>query len=351
MPVDIEKLVRVPAFRHLREEYLETIGPRWTVRTLKAGVDLWKEGETAQEMGFVLEGELQVLLGEQEVGRVREGEFLGETTAFARRSTRSATLRAASPVQVAVIPIIDVADLAIQDPVLYGILLDQALNAMSRRIRATDIRIAKLSSGTAEPPEAGHSRISAILKAIQVIRGARRAPHLEPLLRQLPHLKARPPAVYQALAAAFSPKAVAKEEILFREGEEGDSAWLVAEGEVAVVRHIRSRKADVLVQLRPGDLFGTVTLVSPGHRTATCVVTQPGWVYRMDVKAYEALVSPAREAWKECLLATMGIQLRNADHLLSKLQAGSHKAGPLPDLEYEQILRDAGAGGGGSSEG
>ncbi len=114
-------------------------------------------------------------------------------------------------------------------------------------------------------------------------------------------------------------------------------------GEVHALRHVRNRMADVLVSFQPGWLFGAVTLAVPGLRTATCMAATSGWVYRMDRQAYEGLDERTRLAWKECMVATLGIQLRNANALLAGFQSGDHIGGPLPPTQLQQLLQAAGA--------
>jgi hypothetical protein len=80
-----------------------------------------------------------------------------------------------------------------------------------------------------------------------------------------------------------------------------------------------------------------------GPRTATCHAAGAGWLYRMDRGAYQALQGRALLAWKECMLATLGLQLRNANALLSGFQAGSHLGGPLPEVQLQRLLAAAGA--------
>ncbi|MBL4889808.1 MAG: cyclic nucleotide-binding domain-containing protein [Candidatus Lindowbacteria bacterium] len=56
---------------------------------------------------------------------------------------------------------------------------------------------------------------------------------------------------------------------IFREGEtDGDKAYIIIEGEVSVVRQVRSKEKELAVT-STGDILGEVALFSVGPRTAT----------------------------------------------------------------------------------
>ncbi len=56
-----------------------------------------------------------------------------------------------------------------------------------------------------------------------------------------------------------------------REGEEGDSFFVIVEGQAKVIR--RDRR--VLNRLLPGDFFGEISLLDGGRRTASVVSETP----------------------------------------------------------------------------
>jgi CRP-like cAMP-binding protein len=339
----VEKLLTITAFRRLPFETLHQIAPLWHTREIAPGETLWVQGEPGGELALVGSGELSVIVNGQEIGMVREGEMIGEATAFSPKAVRSASLKAQVPTNVVTLGTDHLDSIRANQNELYAMLLDQALQSLVRRIRATDLRVAMLSKGVLDEKPVSESKgITRIWQGIKKRLPGRPAPVLLPLLWLQPNLTSREAGVYDGLQAAFVPEAISEGQVLFNEGEEGQSGYLLAEGVVDVVRNVRGRRADVLVRLKPGDQFGTITLVARGHRTATCVAGSQGWVYRMDSVAYHALDRYTREAWNESMIAVLGMQIRNANILLSRYLAGVHTEGPLAAEDLENLMRAAG---------
>ena len=344
MPVDVEKLRSLISPREIPGDPGHLVTRSWRSQQLRAGDVLWEQGQNAPALGLLYSGTLVVQVDGEEIGRILAGDVLGETSAFTAQASRSATLVATQSAEVLLLPAQELPQLAQVFPSFHERLLDGCLAALAKRIRATDLRIATLSQGVLPAPNAkAPSRIARLWRALKHAAGDASRPPVLPLLRQLPGLANQPGTVIEELVNAFEPHAFEKGELLVREGEAGDAAFLLAVGEVQALRHVRRRMADVLAVFQPGDLFGTVTLPVAGPRTATCLATAAGWVYRMDRQAFVSLDDRSRLAWKACMVSTLGIQLRNANALLSGFQAGHHMGGPLSDSQFQQLLQAAGA--------
>jgi CRP-like cAMP-binding protein len=344
MPIEFHQLSRLISSRELTGQDTALIARAFTERTLRRGEVLWQQGMAAPDLGVLHKGKLVVQVDGEEIGSILPGDVLGETSALWANATRSASLVATEPSTVLLLPTLQMHRLAQAFPVFHERLLDRCLEAQSKRIRATDVRIAKLSQGVLPAPDtSAPGGLARIWKLLKSVVGDASRPALLPMLRDQPGLGSQSEPVLEAIAEAFEPYAFDQGELLAREGEPGDAVFLLAVGEVQALRHVRNRMAEVLVSFQPGWLFGAVTLAVPGPRTATCMAATPGWVYRMDRQAYEQLGERARLAWKECLVATLGVQLRNANALLAGFQSGGHPGGPLPEPELQQLLQAAGA--------
>ena len=344
MPTDFHKLSRLVTTRDLPPDQARFIARAFDERSLRQGEQLWEQGTAAPCLGLLVEGKLSVQVDGEEIGTILSGDVVGESAALWAQARRSATLVAAAPSTVVLLPTLEFTRLAQAFPVFHERLLDRCLEAQSRRIRATDLRIAKLSQGVLPaPPATSDTGLARLWKAVRQALGDSSRPALEPMLRDLPVLRNHNEPVLEAIAAAFEPYAFDRDEAIVREGEPGDAAFLLAVGEVQALRHVRNRMAEVLVSFQPGWLFGAVTLAVPGPRTATCLAVSSGWVYRMERDAYLALPDRARLAWKEYLVATLGLQLRNANALLSGFQSGRHGGGPLPEPQLRKLMEAAGA--------
>ena len=123
-------------------------------------------------------------------------------------------------------------------------------------------------------------------------------PSLMPLLRDLPHLQTAPAEVLEALTGLFHAQPVEEGEILCLEGEPGETAYLVADGHIDVLRHVRGERAERLATLGPGDLFGVNSVVERSTRTASCVAAEAGWVYRIGSEDFRQPGGEVRRVWQ-----------------------------------------------------
>jgi CRP-like cAMP-binding protein len=285
---------------------------------------LWHSGGAVDELGVAIIGELVAEVDGVEVGRVMPGELCGEASAFFAGNVRSATLRARTQAQVLALSTSALRTLRWQRSPVYEALLEQAMVTLVRRVRSTDVRIAQVARGTASAPT--RQEPSALVRFWKSLRpggpsGA--CPSLEPLIRRQPGLKDLDAAVIQAIAQGFVAEAVEEGQILFLEGEAGAASYVIADGQVDVLRHVRGEKAELLVSLKPGDQFGVNTLVERGARTASCVAATAGWLWRMDAEAFGRLRGDARMYWRESVLAVLASQIRNANASLQRASAAN----------------------------
>ncbi len=344
MAVDVEKIRKLVPSAEIPTDEARIIAKAWRSQVLRPGRTVWEQGELAPDFGMLARGELAVYVDGEEIGIILRGDVLGETAAFATTATRSATLQAVVPSEVLLLSGDEMPRLANAFPAFHEALLDQCLFGLSKRIRATDLRIATLSRGVqpaprAEPP----TKFTRVMRSLKDKVTGTEPPALAPMLGALPALGRQPQAVLEAVAGAFVLHPFERDEALTREGERATGVFLLAEGEVQILRNVRGQMAELLAIFQPGDVFGAVTLVRPGNRTATCQALGKGWAYRLDEQAYRDLSGQAALAWKSCMMATMGIQLRNANALLAGLQSGDHAGGPLSEAQYQRLLEAAGA--------
>lgn len=73
----------------------------------------------------------------------------------------------------------------------------------------------------------------------------------------------------QTLAARLAPRALARGERLFNEGDPGDALYLVLSGKVKITRTAADGRENLIVLMGPGDMLGELSLFDPGPRTAT----------------------------------------------------------------------------------
>ena len=67
-----------------------------------------------------------------------------------------------------------------------------------------------------------------------------------------------------ALLAQMSPVRMERGDILFREGERGDSLYVIGEGKIKLGRSSSDGRENLVAILGPGEMFGELSLFDPG---------------------------------------------------------------------------------------
>jgi CRP-like cAMP-binding protein len=102
---------------------------------------------------------------------------------------------------------------------------------------------------------------------------------------------------------------------LFSEGEESDGAWFLLEGEVSV-----GRNGKTLANLSPGTMFGLVSAIDQGRRSASCVTTGPARLLKLADRDFDALfASGHRFAFQivDLIARQLVLHLRQANSMLA----------------------------------
>ena len=109
--------------------------------------------------------------------------------------------------------------------------------------------------------------------------------------------------------------------LLFREGDPGDSCFILVRGQVDVTLKVRQQR-HLLAQLSPGRMFGQVSLVAGEPRSATCTIRRDALLAQLNREACERLLSTrAPVALKFLAALNRGLTeaLRIADRRLMQL--------------------------------
>jgi CRP-like cAMP-binding protein len=117
------------------------------------------------------------------------------------------------------------------------------------------------------------------------------APGLQPrplpspeLLNAFPPFRPLPQVVKLAMAQKLKLVETAGVEPVFGEGQAGDAAYFVVNGEVTV-----GRSGKTLATLGPGAMFGMVAVIDHGKRSASVITAGPVRLFRLDGPDFEAL--------------------------------------------------------------
>lgn len=129
----LDRLSQVSIFRALSRKELETLARAADTVPVSAGTTLVKEGEVGREFFVVLEGEVSVDVGGQEVAVLKAGEWFGEL-AIIDPAPRDATVTTLTPCELLVIDGRRFLPLLEQVPVLAR----KMMVGLARRLREAD---------------------------------------------------------------------------------------------------------------------------------------------------------------------------------------------------------------------
>ncbi|MCP4809923.1 MAG: cyclic nucleotide-binding domain-containing protein [Proteobacteria bacterium] len=334
-------LVRVPWLAKLGRGTLGDIASDWSSVRLPVGDPLWRQGARASDIAVLVDGQLSVHVDGIQVGEVHAGELVGEAAAFFRQIERSATVKASAFSQAVLLPAGQLAALRAEDSPVYEAILDESNRTMARRIRATSRWISAASSGGLARPGGSPGMLARMWKKVVPGKPRGSAPDLVGLLRLQPGLGQLDDAELRQIARPWKSVAVQEGDVLVLEGDAGDAAWLVADGEVDVLRNVRGDSASRLATLVAGDAFGINALINPGPRTASCVAVSPTWAYKLERSDFEALQGTAGMRWKETILACLATQIRSSNLALTEARKASPSGGrrsQTPEA-FQQILK------------
>ena len=121
-----------------------------------------------------------------------------------------------------------------------------------------------------------------------------------------------------ALAANMTPLMVKRGHILFNEGDHGDRLYVIASGKIKIGRTAVDGRENLLALLGPGEIFGELSLFSPGPRTATASCASDCVVYELSHKALVAWIGDHPTVATH-LLTALADRLRRTNEALADL--------------------------------
>ncbi len=89
------------------------------------------------------------------------------------------------------------------------------------------------------------------------------------------------------MSSVLDRKVVPPGTTLFREGEEGNSAFLIQEGEVQIYKATPDGGVKVLGTLGPGSIFGEMALIDGRPRMAGARTSQPSIIVQVGRRTFE----------------------------------------------------------------
>jgi CRP-like cAMP-binding protein len=117
------------------------------------------------------------------------------------------------------------------------------------------------------------------------------------------------PAGLRILAGAMMRRRFRRNEVIFHQGDPGDSLHVVATGAVKIVLPSPEGEEAIIATLRPGDFFGELALLDGASRSATATAVEPVETLSLARAPFERLLDEDR-GLRMALLSGLAAELR-----------------------------------------
>ena len=242
--------------------------------TLDNGELLFRQGEVGHSM-WVLGPAVQVALSatraalEVPLATLSTGETVGEMSLIddAPRSATATVMTAGTAYRIEAVDFDALRDEL--KPVAFRILRKMAQD-MCGRLRMVSVQIVPEGAPSAEDA-ANSSSVGERLKPSNT-------------LEEFVTFRNTPATARLALGQRLTEVHLHAGETVFREGSASEAAYFLIEGQVET-----RRQGTAYISLGPGSMFGLVSVIDGGSRSATCVAKTDARVWRMGTPDFERL--------------------------------------------------------------
>jgi len=139
-------------------------------------------------------------------------------------------------------------------------------------------------------------------------------PIKEQLIRSVPLFASLPQHELEKLAKTLTEIEIDPHSILFREGEQGRSLYIILDGQFEIIKALGTPDEKLLNVYTTGDFIGEMSLLSKdGLRTASVCSRGSGRLLKMTLVEFEQLLQRHSEIGLE-ILRVLSIRLRRADN-------------------------------------
>ncbi|MBE9520510.1 MAG: cation:proton antiporter [Proteobacteria bacterium] len=141
------------------------------------------------------------------------------------------------------------------------------------------------------PAGVAQAILKGLVSRIHVLRGRDLAQlQIKPaeLLRKVPFFQKIEPHDFDRVTEKLHPLTLPENEVVIKEGERGESLFLISRGVIRVSHHVAGIEKD-LATLIAGDFFGEMALLYHERRTATCRTVTPCVLYELQSEDFEEI--------------------------------------------------------------
>jgi CRP-like cAMP-binding protein len=267
----IDRLQKFELLSHLSPEQLQELASCTTCLTYESGDMPLKEGSKGREVFFIESGKIQIQrntpYGHYVLADLNPGDIFGETS-FIDESGRSGDAQIMQDASLLCINAEKISCLFAQSPKLQIAIYWTFWRSLSVKLRQTNETLAHFFSKSGSPP------VRDIEKRIetgefQVGMSAKKDLFREQKLSTME---------INFLSSLSKVKRLEGDEIVFHEGEPGDSLYVVLEGKVLISKIISGAGEEALAILDRGDYFGEMALIDDQPRSADAKAHDQGAV-------------------------------------------------------------------------
>ena len=124
------------------------------------------------------------------------------------------------------------------------------------------------------------------------------------VLRRMKSLSALTDAQIERFAQAMEQVRVAQWTQIVKQGDDGDTMFLILEGELRV-RLVAGGKETILATLGPGEFFGDISLFDRGPRSADVIANVDSTILKISAAGFEKLAKEAPDVAAPFLVSTI----------------------------------------------
>lgn len=375
-----QTLHKVGLTQGLRDADVKRLLACFVLREVPAGTLICREGRPGDAMTIIQSGLVAVTKrgpggDQEELARLGVGSIIGEV-AMLDGQLCSANVSALSATRLYCFPVTSWVQLRLSgDPALYKFLRNLVIMLCGRlrlvnqrldQLRADPARqLALLRATPSAHAVAEHAALLTAPGAMHALRGVgqpiKPSPPLrggadplvvpsyvpgdghpdstltEKFLRQLPLFQGLNPYELSELAATLLEERRPDGDVVCHQGDRGGDFYIIAQGEVEVRREGLDGQPQVLACLRAGAMFGAISLIDGGSRSATCVTRGPVTLLALARREFEGLFNTDSKLafhFVEIIGIDLSLCLRSTDEKLALLLANIDVFSP----EFRQEL-------------
>jgi CRP/FNR family transcriptional regulator len=156
------------------------------------------------------------------------------------------------------------------------------------------------------------------------------------LLAQVEVFAELDPRELQEVAQVAVPRSYERGQVIFREGDAGDTCYVVKSGSVSVMREHQDGRVIALAELRPGQMFGELAMFDHETRSATVETLEPTTTVALLAGDVQRILRQHPEIAVK-MLAALASRLRTANERLLQ-QSFQTVAGRVASALLTQVI-------------